>query len=125
MSERKQYMLMEVVGDGPKFMGKYDTFLCPYSDWPAMAEHIAGCNEHPMRAMFDELQEAQRALRIIRTWTTHDGGFLMDHQTIADLCDRVLKASVKPRLDREGRDVTDLPGLWDEGDTFEKASVTT
>lgn len=28
------------------------------------------------------------------------------------------------RLDREGRDVTDLPGLWDEGDLM-KASVTT
>lgn len=40
-------------------------------------------------------------------------------RSIADLC---LPAIIVHWI-REGRDVTDLPGLWDEGDLM-KASVT-
>lgn len=32
MSERKQYILMNVVGDGPKFRGNADSWLCLWTD---------------------------------------------------------------------------------------------
>ena len=32
-SGTQQYMLMEVIGDGPKING-CDSWLCPYADWP-------------------------------------------------------------------------------------------
>lgn len=40
MSERKQYMLMEVIGDGTRFNGKFDSFLCPYADWPVFVGEL-------------------------------------------------------------------------------------
>lgn len=43
MSDHKQYMLMEVVGDGPKFRsnhGSFDSWLCSWGDYESFLEQM-------------------------------------------------------------------------------------
>ena len=56
--------------------------------------------------------------------TDHEASYLPDEHAIAiiqsaiQIFTQVRLPETLYRLDPEGRDVTDLPGLWDEGDTF-------
>ena len=46
-SGTQQYMLMEVIGDGPKFEGNADSWLCPYEDWHHFLEEAFAMMDDP------------------------------------------------------------------------------
>lgn len=65
MSTRKQYMLMEVVGDGPKFRGNADSWLCLWtyriSFLDELLEDVAPGTPVNIRFTFMEMTDGEHA----------------------------------------------------------------